>query len=171
MQRTILRYSDHLKTFLSLICPFVTCSIVTAVMWLENQNDESLIDQPSAVFNLVHWNFIGNGTKVNLRITTARKGEATSNEKVESPIIDLKCDSHPDDKRLYETNFRLWRYKFENSHDVVVGNDDCWVSFFALSEFQKRAVKRKFSCLINLVIWSRWPEAVVEFEGKPPVIK
>jgi len=87
---------------------------------------------------------------------------------------------HSDDQKLYPRNHKMWRFDLGDDDDGVAANMDLkpsaqkWVPYFQLTPRQKRMVETKLGPKINTILWTRWPEAIIDnltpSEGGFPVV-
>ena len=179
-------------------------------MWLSDQNDECLVQQPSSSFKLVHWNCLGDGCKTEFRVTTApsrwkakcavtntflnigstqplplsRPAVLVDSDEIQSDterkihrVKSIMCQRHPEDHKLYPDNYKLWRYNFQeqsttenDNEDGIIPCNNIWTPYFLLSDMQKNFVELKFAPLIDIVAWTCWPGAVVDYGLKQPIV-
>ena len=62
-----------------------------------------------------------------------------------------------DDQRFYPKEYRRWRYKFQETN-----NDGGWLGYHGLNDRERRIVEMKLAPRINPILWSRWPNSVVD---------
>ena len=136
-----------------------------SVLWLADEKDEALVNEPSSPFTLSHFNCMGPGKKSVIRVTTAPRpsceSETLGMEKCVSAEDLERARFYVDDKKFYEKKYKLWRYNFDGDVDEVMPSE-AWTPYYRLNEKQRRIVDRKYAPLIDVVVWSRWPGAVVD---------
>ena len=133
-------------------------------------------------------------------IDTISAEEHTSNEAKETktPIRPLELERikiHLVDQKLYPKNHKMWRFDLGeddtastkidsavppppaatmNQKNQSAAQNNNWVSYFQLTSRQKRMVETKLGPKINILLWTRWPEAVIDnfapSEGGFPVV-
>ena len=87
---------------------------------------------------------------------------------------------HPEDQKLYPKNHKMWRFDLVDNNNSFVPTMDqkpasqTWVPYFQLTSRQKRIVETKLGPKIKTILWTRWPEAIIDnfapCEGGFPVV-
>ena len=108
--------------------------------------------------------------------------EHVSNESKgkEAPIRHVELDRiniHLEDQKLYPNRHKMWRFDLgENADDELDTKPPAqsWIPYFQLTSRQKRLVETKLGPKINTILWTRWPEAVIDnftpSEGGFPIV-
>ena len=134
---------------------------------------------------------------------SAEEHTSNETKEKKTPIRPLELERikiHSVDQKLYPKNHKMWRFDLgeddtstnnnDSSSKVVVApppppattmdeknhsaQNNNWVSYFQLTSRQKRMVETKLGPKINILLWTRWPEAVIDnfapSEGGFPVV-
>lgn len=62
-----------------------------------------------------------------------------------------------DDQVFYPNEYRRWRYRFRET-----GTSGGWKSYHGLTDRERRIVEMKLAPRINRILWSRWPNSIVD---------
>ena len=62
-----------------------------------------------------------------------------------------------DDQLFYPNDYRRWRYRFRETSIYGV-----WKSYHRLNDRERRIVEMKLAPRINQILWSRWPNSIVD---------
>jgi hypothetical protein len=90
-------------------------------------------------------------------IASANGDRSSESSKAVTPEDLKSVTPHPDDERLYPREFRKWRFKFDENN-----SDGGWIAYHSLNERQRLLTESKLGSPIQIVLWSRWPRAVVD---------
>ena len=145
-----------------------------STMWLRNEDDKQYLDDYGAALEMVHWSCADHGEATKFSIVTARKGLALSSwdDKDECAVAFNRelldqIISNPDDRAIYPDQYKRWRFAFDNKKsdgtDSLGGSNGNhqWTPYFRLEKIQKDAVGLLYAPKINLITWTRWPNAEI----------
>jgi len=153
-----------------------------STLWLKDQSQIHYMLYPSSTaFYFTHWDsiFKPSGRCTHMRVIPCR---TISLKDSSTEITPQELDTiifHPSDQIFYPDDYRRWRFKINQSDSSLedaeiskIGSNQgktkdestlkqC-IPYFRLDPRQKILADSKYATRIHTVIWSKWPEAVVD---------
>ena len=74
----------------------------------------------------------------------------------------LEFQVHPEDRKLYPDNYRLWRYKIRLRNEEEDTSSCCWLTYYRLKERPRILVEERMGLALKSLLWKRWPLAIVD---------